>query len=99
MLLFWCVVINVIQFCSLSFLVQLLQKFASSLKIPFLETSAKNADNVEKSFLTMASEIQKRVGSDGVQSEAAKVGNKINSAPLWPGGKDEAATEEGNSCC
>ncbi|KAM9452175.1 ras-related protein Rab-1A isoform 2-T2 [Salvelinus alpinus] len=75
------------------------KKFASSLKIPFLETSAKNADNVEKSFLTMASEIQKRVGSDGVQSEAAKVGNKINSAPLWPGGKDEAAAEEGNSCC
>ncbi|XP_064828947.1 ras-related protein Rab-1A-like [Oncorhynchus masou masou] len=75
------------------------QKCASSLKIPFLETSAKNADNVEKSFLTMSSEIQKRVGSDGVQSEAAKVGNKINSAPLWPGGKDEAAAEEGNSCC
>ncbi|KAK6295734.1 hypothetical protein J4Q44_G00334470 [Coregonus suidteri] len=44
------------------------QEFALSLKIPFLETSAKNADNVEKSFLTMASEIQKRVGSDGVQN-------------------------------
>lgn len=31
--------------------------FADSLSIPFLETSAKNAQNVEEAFLTMASEL------------------------------------------
>ena len=31
--------------------------FADSLSIPFLETSAKNAQNVEEAFFTMASEL------------------------------------------
>ncbi|XP_052431523.1 ras-related protein Rab-1B-like [Carassius gibelio] len=74
------------------------KEFAESLKIPFLETSAKNANNVEKAFLTMASEIQKRVGTDSVQNEAIKMGSKINSAPLWPGGEKSVA-EEVSSCC
>ncbi|KAJ7990305.1 hypothetical protein DPEC_G00298930 [Dallia pectoralis] len=74
------------------------QELALSLKMPFLETSAKSADNVEKSFLTMASNIQKCIGNDAVQTEAAKVGNKINSAPLWLGAKENAA-EEAHSCC
>lgn len=69
-----------------------------SLQIPFLETSAKTANNVEKAFLTMAAEIQKRVASDTVQNESSKVGAKINSAPLWnAGGKTK--TEESRSCC
>lgn len=76
----------------------LFQEFAESLKIPFLETSAKNANNVEKAFLTMASEIQKRIGTDSVQNEAVKMGSKINSAPLWPGGEKSVA-EEVSSCC
>lgn len=33
------------------------KKFAESLGIPFLETSAKDASNVEEAFLTMASEL------------------------------------------
>lgn len=33
------------------------KEFAESLGIPFLETSAKNASNVEEAFLTMASEL------------------------------------------
>ncbi|XP_076845448.1 RAB1A, member RAS oncogene family a [Brachyhypopomus gauderio] len=37
--------------------------FADSLGIPFLETSAKNATNVEQVFVTMAVEIKKRIGS------------------------------------
>lgn len=76
----------------------LFQEFAESLKIPFLETSAKNANNVEKAFLTMASEIQKRIGTDSVQNETVKMGSKINSAPLWPGG-EKSVTEEVSSCC
>ncbi|XP_051521490.1 ras-related protein ORAB-1-like [Myxocyprinus asiaticus] len=74
------------------------KEFAESLKIPFLETSAKNANNVEKAFLTMASEIQKRFGTDSVQNETVKMGSKINSAPLWPGGEKSVA-EEVSSCC
>uniref|UniRef100_A0A3B5M9P7 ZRAB1B, member RAS oncogene family a n=1 Tax=Xiphophorus couchianus TaxID=32473 RepID=A0A3B5M9P7_9TELE len=41
------------------------QDLASSLKIPFLETSAKSTDNVEKAFLTMAAKIHKRLASEG----------------------------------
>ena len=42
-----------------------LQEFADQLGIPFLETSAKNATNVEQAFLTMAKQIKDRyVGLD-----------------------------------
>jgi Ras-related protein Rab-1A len=41
----------------------LAQEFADSLGIPFLETSAKNASNVEQAFLTMARQIKERMGS------------------------------------
>lgn len=34
--------------------------FADELGIKFLETSAKNATNVEQSFMTMAQEIKNR---------------------------------------
>jgi len=37
------------------------KEFADSLRIPFLETSAKNATNVEQAFMTMTAEIKKRV--------------------------------------
>ncbi len=36
------------------------KEFADSLGIPFLETSAKNATNVEQAFLTMAKQIKDR---------------------------------------
>ena len=35
--------------------------YAESLNIPFLETSAKNAINVEQAFITMATEIKRRL--------------------------------------
>lgn len=37
-----------------------LKEFADQLTIPFLETSAKNATNVEQAFLTMAKQIKDR---------------------------------------
>jgi Ras-related protein Rab-1A len=40
-----------------------IQEFADSLGIPFLETSAKNASNVEQAFLTMARQIKERMGT------------------------------------
>lgn len=40
------------------------QEFADQLQIPFLETSAKNATNVEQAFMTMATEIKRAQGPD-----------------------------------
>jgi len=37
--------------------------FADEIGIPFLETSAKNATNVEQAFMTMAGEIKNRMAS------------------------------------
>merc|ERR1711916_279961 len=37
------------------------KEFAGQLGIPFLETSAKNATNVENAFMTMAAEIKNRM--------------------------------------
>jgi Ras-related protein Rab-1A len=39
------------------------KEFADSLGIPFLETSAKSASNVEQAFLTMARQIKERMGT------------------------------------
>ena len=52
--------------CSCVFTVSccwVLQEFGDQLQIPFLETSAKNATNVEQAFM-MAEEIKKAQGSD-----------------------------------
>jgi Ras-related protein Rab-1A len=38
----------------------LFQALADEIGIPFLETSAKDATNVEKAFMTMAGEIKNR---------------------------------------
>lgn len=80
-----------------------LQDLASSLKIPFLETSAKSSDNVERAFLTMASEIHKRLaaeggGMQGQSKEATGQSAKINSAPLWLGGEKQKQQEASNCC-
>uniref|UniRef100_A0A7R9YY16 Uncharacterized protein n=1 Tax=Chlamydomonas euryale TaxID=1486919 RepID=A0A7R9YY16_9CHLO len=40
--------------------------FADELGIPFLETSAKSAANVEQAFMTMASEIKTRMASQPI---------------------------------
>lgn len=59
-----------------------LQEFADSLGIPFLETSAKNATNVEQSFMTMAAEIKKRMGPGATTGGAEKSNVKIQSTPI-----------------
>ena len=67
-----------------------LQEYADALDIPFLETSAKNATNVEQAFLTMAAEIKKRMGPSSAAS--APTGNvKIQSKPV--------ADNKSGGCC
>ncbi|KAG9318267.1 GTP-binding protein ypt1 [Chiua virens] len=48
------------------------KEFADQLSIPFLETSAKNATNVEQAFLTMAKQIKDRMGSTSTPAGSAK---------------------------
>jgi len=48
------------------------KEFAESLNIPFLETSAKTAVNVENAFIKMAKEIKERL-SQQPQAQAANV--------------------------
>ncbi|KAF6334061.1 RAB1B, member RAS oncogene family [Rhinolophus ferrumequinum] len=62
-----------------------LLEFADSLGIPFLETSAKNATNVEQAFMTMAAEIKKRMGP-GAASGGERPNLKIDSTPVKPAG-------------
>uniref|UniRef100_A0A494BA38 small monomeric GTPase n=1 Tax=Mus musculus TaxID=10090 RepID=A0A494BA38_MOUSE len=60
-----------------------LLEFADSLGVPFLETSAKNATNVEQAFMTMAAEIKKRMGP-GAASGGERPNLKIDSTPVKP---------------
>ncbi|CAO1430749.1 unnamed protein product [Diamesa tonsa] len=46
-------------------------EYANQLGIPFLETSAKNATNVEQAFMTMAAEIKNRVGPPSSATDTA----------------------------
>jgi Ras-related protein Rab-1A len=60
----------------------LVQEFADNLGIPFLETSAKSATNVEQAFMTMAAEIKKRMGPGATAGSAEKSNVKIQSKPV-----------------
>ncbi|KAJ3509085.1 hypothetical protein NMY22_g16414 [Coprinellus aureogranulatus] len=67
------------------------KEFADQLNIPFLETSAKNATNVEQAFLTMAKQIKDRMGSTSTQTGAAK------SSTVTPGQTLQA--QQSGGCC
>ena len=66
------------------------QEFADSLSIPFLETSAKSATNVEQAFMTMASEIKNRMAS----TPAMKAGNQTT----LPMGQKAQPVKSGGCC-
>ncbi|KAI8049455.1 putative GTP-binding protein ypt1 [Syncephalis plumigaleata] len=55
------------------------KEFADQLNIPFLETSAKNATNVEQAFLTMAKQIKDRMGNQTMSNQAGKSTVKVGS--------------------
>ena len=65
------------------------QEFADSLGIPFLETSAKNAQNVEQAFLTMARQIKERMGNTTVN----------NKPTVNVSAGQNMASGSGSSCC
>jgi small GTP-binding protein len=60
------------------------KEFADNLGIEFLETSAKNADNVEQAFMTMAAQIKNRMAS---APSTDKQSVKLNSKPVGGGTK------------
>lgn len=67
------------------------QEFADSLGIPFLETSAKNASNVEQAFLTMARQIKERMGSS-IATNNTKA--NVNVSP----GQGVSSNQSGGCC-
>jgi len=67
------------------------KEFADSLGIPFLETSAKNATNVEQAFMTMAGEIKNRMANSNPG------GNKPNPHLVKPG-KPVPKADSGCGC-
>jgi Ras-related protein Rab-1A len=52
-------------------------EFADSLGIEFLETSAKNATNVEKAFMMMAAQIKTRMASTPAQVAGGRQGGGV----------------------
>ncbi|KAG5190052.1 Rab1A, rab family GTPase [Tribonema minus] len=63
------------------------KSFAQSLGIPFLETSAKSASNVEEAFLTMASElIRTREARAAQQAESSGTAATVQLRPGASGG-------------
>ncbi|KAJ8755944.1 hypothetical protein K2173_024489 [Erythroxylum novogranatense] len=59
--------------------------FADDIGIPFLETSAKSATNVEEAFMTMASEIKKRMASQPATSAIRPTTVPIRGKPVNQG--------------
>ena len=57
------------------------KQFAESQDIPFLETSAKNATNVEDAFMTMAGEIKKRMASQPSMADGGGGAKKVAVGP------------------
>ncbi|WFD00041.1 ras GTPase [Malassezia yamatoensis] len=71
------------------------KQFADQLNIPFLETSAKDATNVEQAFLTMAKQIKQRMGASAMQNNAQ--GSGKSSLKVGQGQNVQAAGQGG--CC
>lgn len=73
-----------------------LQEYAEHLKIPFLETSAKQSTNVELAFLTMAAEIKNRIGPQDNQGSDGAIDGAGN---LKIDPKSSDTSSGSGSCC
>ncbi|KAG0227507.1 GTP-binding protein of the rab [Actinomortierella wolfii] len=69
------------------------KEFADQLGIPFLETSAKSATNVEQAFMTMAKQIKDRMGAATVSNQGA-ANNKIK-----VGSGQQLPQQTSGGCC
>lgn len=67
------------------------KEFADSHNIPFIETSAKNAVNVEEAFLKMASDIKARVAAQGP-------GTRTGGVRLPTSGERQNKKKDGGDC-
>lgn len=65
------------------------KSFADEIGIPFLETSAKDSTNVEQAFMTMASEIKKRMPSQPGLSGNRSISMNMRGQPI----------NQNTSCC
>jgi len=68
------------------------KEFAEQLGITFLETSAKNATNVEQAFLLMAKQIKDRMGSSSTPGSGA-----AKSSTVTPG--QNVQSQQSSGCC
>ncbi|GAB2225874.1 hypothetical protein Droror1_Dr00021644 [Drosera rotundifolia] len=68
---------------------QTAKAFADELGIPFLETSAKDATNVEQAFLTMAGEIKKELGKQAMANKKSTGTVEMKGQPI----------QQKSSCC
>jgi len=85
----------------LSFPTFTFQKFADELGIPFLETSAKNASNVEEAFLTMAQELirlREAKGAAAAGAGGAVAGGK-GGETVSVSNKNTEEKKVGKNCC
>lgn len=73
---------------------EMAKSFADSHNIPFIETSAKNATNVEEAFLRMATDIKARVAAQG---PAGRTGGKSVVIPQNGAQANKQKKDEG--CC
>jgi Ras-related protein Rab-1A len=69
------------------------QAFAEEIGVQYIETSAKNATNVEEAFMKMAGEIKNRMAKEGV-----KVGGGAGGT-IRPGEGRSVAGGSSSSCC
>ena len=67
------------------------QAFADDRGIPFLETSAKSSNNVEKAFLTMAGEIKNRMAMVPQAED--------NKSTVSVGRSVEVGAKQSGGCC
>merc|ERR1711997_683085 len=69
------------------------KKFSDTLAISFLETSAKNATNVEAAFLTMAKQL---IEAKELQGNTGKTPGNTGGGIIVSGGDDR---KSGKGCC
>ena len=72
--------------------------FAASLGIPFIETSAKTASNVEQAFLKMTSDIKARVAEQGAGRRGGAAGAHGGGVRLPPAGVKPKEPAGGGGC-